>query len=139
MVSVYNLILIDEEASYDNHKESFTIGFFSSYGSAEKIAKKYLTEVAGFKDYNVSYHITEKRVIGSADSLPTEVFIICGWNENDELDEIDVIESDCYLNENEAEQKLDELRVSCSRKEWCIDKYIVDECDWQEGFVKVPY
>ena len=130
-------MMIDEDSSYDDHVEAFNIGFFSSYDKAEKTARRYLTEVEGFKDHNVIYRITEKSLIGCTDSLSTDIFIICGWNENDELDEIDVLESDCYLDKNEAEQRLNELKASYYRKEWCIDKYILDECKWQEGFVKV--
>lgn len=135
---VYNLNMIDMESSYDNHIEAFNIGFFSSRDKAEKTARRYLTEVNGFKDYNVTYQITEKCVIGSADSImSSDLFIIYGWNENDELDEIDVIESSCYVIKQEAEQKLNMLKSSYCRKEWCIDKYVVDECNWQDGFVKV--
>ena len=135
---VYNLNMIDMELSYDNHIEAFNIGFFSSRDKAEKTARRYLTEVNGFKDYNVTYQIIEKCVIGSTDSIvSSDLFIIYGWNENDELDEIDVIESSCYVIKQEAEQKLNELKSSYCRKEWCIDKYIIDECNWQDGFVKV--
>ena len=135
---VYNIVMIDLELSYDNHIEAFNIGFFSSRNKAEEIAKKYLAEVSGFKDYNVIYQIVEKYVIGSADGLmPSEVFIICGWNENDDLAAIDVIESNCYVIEQKAEQKLNELKSNYCRKEWCIDKYIIDECYWQEGFARV--
>ena len=134
---VYSLRMVDKESSYDNHIEAFNIGFFSSYGKAERTAKRYLTEVEGFKDYNVIYQITEKRVIGYTDNLSTGVFIIYGWNENDELDEIDVIESNCYVDRNEAEQELNSLKASYCRKEWCIDKYIIDESNWQDGFVRV--
>lgn len=137
MTSVYNLMMIDKEASYDNHIEAFNIGFFSDYDKAEKTARRYLAEVEGFKDHNVIYQITEKRIIGRTDNFSKDIFIVYGWNENDELDAIDVIESDCYINKNEAEQKLNELKASCNRKEWCIDKYTIDECKWQEGFVKV--
>lgn len=137
MTSVYNLMMIDKESSYDNHIEAFNIGFFSDYDKAEKTARRYLAEVEGFKDYNVVYQITEKRMIGRTDSLSKDIFIIYGWDENDEFDAIDVIESDCYINKHEAEQKLDELKTNYSRKEWSIDKYIIDECKWQEGFVKV--
>lgn len=59
-----------------------------------------------------------------------------GWNENDDFD---AIESDCYGNKNDAEQKLNELKESYCRKEWCIDKYMIGECKWQEGFVKVHH
>lgn len=133
--SVYNLIMIDEESSYDNHIEAFNIGLFSSYDKAEITAKRYLTEVEGFKDYPVSYQIIEKRIIG--DSSHTELFMICGWNENNQLDEIDVIESHCYTDRSQAEQELNQLKTSCCRKEWCINKFIINECDWQEGFIKI--
>ena len=53
------------------------------------------------------------------------------------LDAIDVIESNCYVNKNEAEQKFNELKASYYRTEWCIDKYVIDECKWREGFVKM--
>lgn len=135
---VYNLNMIDKESSYDDHVEAFNIGFFSSRDKAEKIAKRYLTEVNGFKDYNVTYQITDKGVIDSTDSLIlSDLFVIYGWDKNDELDEINVIESSCYVLKQEAEQKLNELRSSYLREEWCIDKYIIDECNWQNGFVKV--
>lgn len=137
MTSVYNLTMIDIESSYDNHIEAFNIGFFSGYDKAEKTARRYLAEVEGFKDYNVIYQITEKRIIGRIDNSSKDIFIVYGWNENDEMDAIDVIESDCYENKNDAEQKLNELKASYSREEWCIDKYMIDECRWQEGFVKV--
>lgn len=135
---VYNLVMIDMESSYDNHIEAFNIGFFSGHKIAEKTAKRYLAEVNGFKEYSVTYQITEKCVIGSTDSFRMfDLFIIYGWNENDESDEIDVIESDCYTNRQEAEQKLNELKSSYSRDEWCVDRYRIDECHWEEGYVKV--
>lgn len=139
MQSIYNLMMIDEESSYDNHIEAFNIGFFSSYDKAVKTAKRYLAEVGGFKDYNVAYQITEKSVIGCSGSLSTDIYVIYGWNENDEFDTVDVIESNCYVNKNEAELKLNELKASYYRTEWCIDKYVIDECKWQEGFVKMYY
>lgn len=132
---VYNLIMIDEESIWD----MFNIGYFSSRNKAEKTAKRYLTEVEGFKDYNVTYQITEKYVIGCSENISTDIFIICGWNENEDLDEIDIIESDCYVNKKDAEQKLNELKTSHNRRNWCIDKYIIDECKWQEGFIKEFY
>ena len=139
MKHVYGLMMIDEDSSYDDHIEAFNIGFFSSYEKAEKTARKYLAEVEGFKDYNVTYQITEKSLIACTGSLSEDIFIIYGWNENNEFDEVDVIESDCYINKNEAEQRLNELKTSYYRKEWCIDKFILNKCNWEEGFVKVRF
>lgn len=117
---IYNLNLIDEGSSYENHAEAFNIGFFSSYERAAQTAERYLTEVAGFKDYHVSCRITEKRIIGCTDRLPVSVFIVYGWNENDDYDEIDLIESDCYANKSAAEQRLREMKAN--------------QCQWNEGF-----
>lgn len=134
---VYNLMMIDIGSSYGEHTEAFNIGFFSSRDKAENVAKKYLNNVKGFKDHNVTYQITEKLLIGYDDSIMlSEIFIVYGWNENEDFDEINIIESDCYANKQNAEQKLNELKSKYSRKEWCIDKYIIDECNWKEGFVK---
>ena len=139
-MTVYNLNMIDTECSYDNHIESFNIGFFSSRDKAEKTARRYLNEVNGFKDYKVKYQITEKIIIDSSEGImPSNLFIVYGWNENDKLDEIDIIESDCYVIEQEAKKKLNELKSSCSRKNWCVDKYTIDECEWKEGFERYSY
>ena len=56
--------------------------------SPKKTAEKYLSDVKGFKDYRVTDRITEKSVIGASDDLyVTDVYVIYGWNENDEQDE----------------------------------------------------
>lgn len=137
MKTVYNLVMIDKESSYDQHLEGFNIGFFSTREKAKKTAKRYLNEVNGFKDYLIDYHITEKCVIGSADDFKMlELYIVYGWNENDELDEIDEVESDCYTTPEDAEQELNAMKDRFCRKEWNVAKYTIDECCWQEGFVK---
>ena len=138
MEEVYELVMTDNEASYDGHEESFTIGFFSDRSLAEKTAERYLSEVEGFREYDVSYRIERKRVVGDAGStVPTLLYIIYGWNENEAYDETDVIESDCYTDECEAVKRLDELKAVCTRKEWCIDRFRLNECHREEGFVKL--
>lgn len=138
MDKIYNLIMTDEELSYDNHSEDFNIGFFSERHKAEQIAKKYLTEIKGFKDYDVTYKITEKHLLGCPGNAQSpEIFIIYGWNVNNEFDEVDVIESECFSDINAAKHKLDELKTDYCRKEWCIDEYVIDELNWQEGFERV--
>ena len=138
MLTVYELVMIDKEASCGEHADEFNIGFFSDRAVAEKTAERYLSEVKGFKDHPVEYKIAEKRIIGVSDSLmQDDLYIVYGWNENDELDEVDVIESDCFLDIGDAEKQLDLLRAEFDRKEWCIDKYRIDECSWQDGFERV--
>ena len=39
---LYRLVLYDDELSYDNFKEGFDIGIFSSYSKAEETKKYYL-------------------------------------------------------------------------------------------------
>ncbi len=138
MSKIYNLVMIDVECSYSEHIEAFNVGFFSDRDQAESTAKKYLRDINGFKDYNVTYQILEKNIMGDNHSDHIlEIFIIYGWNENENMDEIDIIESDCYLNEHDAENWLKKLQLCHVRKEWCIDKYIINECYCKDGFVRV--
>lgn len=137
---VFNLIMTDREISDDKHSADFNIGFFSKQLEAIWTAKRYLAEVEGFKDYDVTYKITNKNVIGIDESFElTEIFIVYGWNENDELDAVDIIESNAYATKQAAEKKLNELKASFERKEWCVDRFKIDECRWQDGFVRVNY
>lgn len=39
---VYNLVMIDMEASYDNHTEAFNIGFFSSHSKMQQKLQRYI-------------------------------------------------------------------------------------------------
>ena len=48
MLTVYNLVLIDSESSYDDHNEEFNIGFFSARSAAEKTAEKSYPEFSAF-------------------------------------------------------------------------------------------
>ena len=139
MGTLYYLQMFDEEASYENYRQAFGIGLFSSRQLAEDTAKRYLAKVTGFKDYPVTYQIEEKRVPGAGGDLPSFVFLVSGWNENDDLDEIDVIESDCYRTEKEAERALEALKSACPRQHWCINRWTIDQCNWQEGFDRYTY
>jgi hypothetical protein len=94
---------------------------------------KYISEVTGFEDCDCYYRIVCKSVIGDAKS---NVYIIQGWNVNDDFDEIDVIESDCFAQEILAEQKLTQMKTKYQREEWSIDCFQIDECDWKDGFIR---
>ena len=132
---VYLLEMIDRSVSYGAHTESFMIGLFSSRGKAEQVAARYLREVPGFRDYDVTYAIREKRVIGDADRA-APLFLVCGWNVNDALDETDILESDCFALREDAEAALTHLRSAYVRAEWSLDGYTLDACLWQEGFAR---
>lgn len=133
MSDLYSLTFYDD---LDGYPESFHIGIFPSHSEAENMAKKYLKEVSGFKDYPCTYEITAKSVIGKADA-PDKVSMIFGWNYNDSADEVDIWESSLYADRDEAEAALAIIMQKLSRQEWCINTYKVGECDWQEGFIRI--
>lgn len=138
MTYIFNLIITDKELLYENHKENFNIGYFSEYEKAVEVGKKYLNEVHGFKDYPCEYRIIRKNVIDSQDNKePKEIYIICGWNINNKYDEIDIIESDCFVVYENALKAFDNMKDKYIRTEWSLDKYILNECQWTEGFIRV--
>ncbi len=156
---LYLLVLCDEELSYDNYKEEFCIGIFSSREKAEAVAKHYLRNVEGFKDYSCSYRIAEKKVLGKGDcskekddgeevcgkkesegkegTVLDQIYMVYGWNENSEGDEIYVVESDCFITELAAKQGMAMMKQMYARTEWCVSRFRVDERNWKEGFVRV--
>ena len=136
-MKMYKLAFYDLELSYDNHKEGFAIGIFSSFEKAEQTAKYYIKNVNGFKDYNCEYKIEVKNIMGTADKKLTQVYIIEGWNINSNLDEIDTVESECFIDKQSAENGLEVMKQKYSRCEWSLDKYIIDECQWTDGFVRI--
>lgn len=112
---------------------TFNIGFFSSYEKAEAAAHKYLNEVSGFCEGDFLYHISEKELLdGTGGAMPKCIFIVYGWNDEND-DDLRIIESDCFASENEAREKLEKMKGEYNRTNWCIDRYAVDECCWQEG------
>ncbi len=132
---LYRLVLYDDELSYDNFKEGFDIGIFSSYSKAEETKKYYLEQVEGFRDYHCSGRIIKKRVLGNRGS--NKVYTIYGWNENENSDEIDIIESDCFVEEAMAEQEMKIMKEQYNRTEWALSEYQINRCKWNEGFVRV--
>lgn len=132
---LYQLVFYDNELSYEDHREEFLIGIFSSIEKAEETVELYLYHVTGFRDYNCSYGIKEKKVFGKP--LHDKVYIFWGWNENQNMDEVNIIESDCYTRKSEAKQKMINMQAIHYRTNWCIDQYTIDECLWKDGFVRM--
>ena len=112
-MKLYQLIMIDNQLSYDDYTEAFLVGFFSSREKAEITGKRYLSEVSGFKDYDCTYQILEKSVL-DADALPEQIYFIQGWNVNQNLDEINLIESECFVSESLAEAEISGVNVRIS-------------------------
>ena len=136
-MKLYKLTFYDLELSYNDYKEGFAIGIFSSFSKAVQTAKYCLENVEGFKDYPCDYQIEIKDIIGTADTNLKEVYIIEGWNINENLDETDIIESDCFTDKKSAECEFENMKQKYSRCEWALNKYAIDECEWTEGFDRI--
>lgn len=129
---LYELIFYDK---IEDYRQGFFIGVFSSYEKAEAVAKRYLKEVIGFKDYRCEYEIVPKKRIGELDGS-NHVYMLWGWNLNEDFDEVDIWESDIYTNRDKAESELRIVKHKYEREEWCLSKYIVDKTYCEEGFIR---
>lgn len=127
---LYSLSLFNER------HEGFFVGLFPSREEARQTAEHYLSAVPGFRDHPCTYEITEKPVIGTAGSSQT-VHMIWGWDEDAEGDETDVWSSACYADFEEAQRAMGEAQQQMSRQEWSLDTYLIGQCHWTEGFVRV--
>ena len=131
---MFQLVFCDKELSYEDHREMFCIGIFSSFDKAKETAEDYLHHVEGFKDYDCYYEIIEKDLEGHGGS---EVFVVCGWDENEDMDEVNIIESHCFEQEDAARGHMLTMQQNYDRMRWSVSRYVVDQCLWKEGFVRV--
>ena len=90
-------------------ESGFHIGLFRTKEEAEGARERYKREVAGFMEYECQGKIAEVPVIGSDGALHT-VYRYAGWNENEDYDEIDIIESDCYVSLEQARAELERAK-----------------------------
>lgn len=135
---LYLLILTDQELSYENYSEDFCIGLFPTQAQAEEVARYYLENVQGFCEYDCAYHIVEKDIVESTEStVPEVVWFVQGWNMNEALDEIDIVESPCFLTEERAQEELCVMQRTYVRTEWAVSRYRVGDLHWVDGFVRV--
>lgn len=118
-----------------DYREGFHIGLFWTYDEAKRIAVRYKKEVPGFKDYDCDEEITEVSIIGDEEQVSC-VYRYTGWNENENFDEVDIIESDCYVDHSKAEEDYHCAQSALDRKEWALNRHVIGQCDWQEGFVR---
>ena len=136
---LYQLTIVDPERSYDSYQESFRIGLFKSRQEAERIAAFYFSSVEGFCDHLCTYEIITKEVLGHEVENGSEVFIVIGWNTNENLDEINIIESPCFVTESEAYSVLEQMQSQYPRSEWVVREFKVGQAEWPEGFVRTIY
>ena len=128
-MTIYRLVITDTELN-----EPFGIGIFSSENHAREVADMYLTTVAGFKDYPCRSEITAIDIPGD----PRDVFVVFGWDTDDDGKDINIIEH-YHPTREAAQEDLDELKKIHERTEWCIDRYTVDKANWNEGFKRWKY
>ncbi|GFI29204.1 MAG: hypothetical protein HFH50_15455 [Lachnospiraceae bacterium] len=135
---VYRLILTDRELSYDNYSQDFLIGFFLTQGQAEETARYYLENVQGFCEYDCTYGIVKKEIADNPDHIaPKSVWFVQGWNTNEYLDEIDIVESPCFLTEERAQEECRLMQRANERTEWAVSCYCIGDLHWKDGFVRV--
>lgn len=135
---LYSLILTDPELSYDNYSEDFDIGIFTSESQAEETARYYLKNVKGFCDFPCTYRIVKRKIVNNFDNIaPESIWIVHGWNTNENLDEIDIVESPCFLTEDEANSELRIMKSQYHRTEWSISCWKVGDLKWEYGFVRM--
>ncbi len=119
----------------DDYREGFHIGLFSSREEAVAVELHYRKEVTGFKDYDCDAEITEVPIIGSCNT-GFDVYRFEGWNRNEDFDEVDIIESNCYFDQSQAESDFKKAQSKTPRQEWAFNRHTIGQCDWQEGFIR---
>ena len=65
------------------------------------------------------------------------MFMIQGWDTDENQDEINVIESPCFVSEAEAKAEHERMKSAQPRAEWVINRWEIDQAHWQEGFERV--
>ena len=135
---LYSLIFTDIELSYDNFTENFLIGVFETEEKAIETAQYYLKTIKGFCDFPFTYRVEEKIVIDvTNDKSIDEVWLVQGWNINENFDEIDVVDSQFLLTEEQANVEFHTMQSKYKRDEWVVDKYVIGELNFGEGFVRL--
>ena len=135
---LYSLILTDPECSYDNYSQDFLIGIYETKKQAEETALFYLENVKGFCQFFCTYHIVEKEVVDNFDHImPDSVWFVQGWNCNENMDEIDIVESPCFLSEERAKSELQMMQKQYQRREWAVSCYKIGESHLRDGFARI--
>ena len=135
---LYLLILTDTEKSDDEYSEDFYIGFYETAAQAAEVAEYYLNNVTGFCDFPCTYRIIPKKVAGEfKNKSSNQIFFIQGYDLNENLDEINIIEDQCYITQAQAEAELELLKNKYKRTEWTISCWTIGQNEWQEGFCRI--
>ena len=135
---LYSLIFTDTELYYDKYSEVFYIGTFKTEAEATKTAEHYIQNIQGFCDFPCTYRIVKKMILENLNSEKLEkVWLVEGWNTNDNFDEIDIIESLFIVTNERANAELLMMKEKYKREEWNIDEHIIGKLNLKEGFIRL--
>lgn len=135
---LYLLVLTDPELSYEGYSEDFEIGIFLTEQQAQETAQYYLQNIRGFCDFPCTYRIVKKEIADNFNnSIPEAIWIVQGWNINENFDEIDIVESACFLTKKHAKEELQRMQKRYRRTEWALEKSIIGDLQWRDGFVRM--
>ena len=151
------LFLLEGHDQLDDEEETMTIGFFDSRATCDDIIKRY-KELPGFCLDGCSFVTTEYSFkLGAFEISSDTVYYVQTAITFDPYEQDVVVEQGVYLNQSEAdvmaddfqkrtEARIDELSEIYSQGEsfvpeinTYIDKYKINECNWTEGFERVPW
>ncbi len=118
-----------------DHREGFRIGLFRTCAEAEAVEQRYREQVPGFRDCDCEAEIIPVPLLGVGKE--EYVYRFVGWNVNDALDEVDILESDCYSDLRQAETAFRKAKQTYPRAQWSLDRWTIGQCFWQDGFVRV--
>lgn len=133
MKPLYNLRFYHSPNGDD--RECFQIGVFRTREAAEKVEERYRREVPGFRDYDCEAEIAEVPVIGEGEA--EIVYRWQGWNIDEYLDEVDVLDGKFFICREDAQVSLEQAQREHMRMEWGLIRHEIGEeaADWKEGFV----
>lgn len=119
----------------DNFYDTKMIGIYSSYKNASDTINRYL-HLPGFSEFHAGFHIDSHNIARSIKN--GTVYLLEGVSLVD-FDEIDV-SYDIYTNKIAAVLAFVIRKIRRNKQEakkFYIDKYIIDEDNWKEGFIVV--
>ena len=135
---LYLLLLTDPELSYEGYLEDFEIGIFLTEQQAQETAQYYLENIRGFCDFSCTYRIVKKEIVDNLNNrIPEAVWTVQGWNINEDFDEIDIVESACFVTQEHAKEELKRMQKLYQRTEWALGKSIIGDLQWRDGFVRM--
>lgn len=134
----------------DDAVEIKNIGVYSSMDIINIIISKY-KDIAGFKDYPNDFIVKEYKVIGSDNIEILQDDTMYFLQHEYSVDESGVIydyitDIDMFTNYDDTKKEMEKLKkepIYANKTDglyafdggFCIDKYILDENNWTEGFV----